>query len=930
MIKQSIYILLFLLSCLTASCSRMDGFFGGGGEMTKTCNMVLHCSNPSYDQGTTRATGNTWDVGDEIYIYFADELYGVGSYSGSWSFSYEGSFASTQQGTCTAYYVKNASRTGTKVTLDENTPVFLARDVLYFFESNVLTLEANFYPYSVRLRLLGEPNQELYIKEDVGLSYYSSLDFSTNTFDREERALSLVTKEDGYTDFVYFSPAESDVNISIVIGNTTFSRKIDSSIFHAGETGFFSIPSSSSHQGWSMSVFDPNWISLQSVVDNGQEETTSFQVVRYRYCENGLNNSATNTTGNIVAYFSDGCDIWLGNGELHDHSSLIYQGKEAVPSADGWVYYVFSSPVYYIDKQENANLEDIEFYIGDFDTTKILSLNLVGSNSVVLGVGNQYNINVKVIPANAKNQVLEWESSDSSIATVEDGQVVAQSVGIAIITAKTTDGTSLSASCAIEVKEAIKEYVDLGLPSGRLWATCDIGAYAIGSMGSGFRWGEITSNMSEPYKFGDYSPTKYNQEDHLIFLEPEDDAAYSLWGDGWRIPTPDDFQELIDNCNFEYTSDYYGCRKVVGPNGNYIYINNQIYWTNQLSEERPYYATYFYINGSNNQRTDRSSAFLIRPVHSSFEDIYRVNKLILPEQKKLYEGSCTTLSLSVQPLYGRYKSLIWNSSDSSVASVTNGVVTANASGSAIITVYLEESPNIVATCEVVVLKKSKENFPVLDFMFNYNFKQYDQMTQTVPNHPDALWAEDLVLSGTPNVHDGFISVNNSDAYAQYVFDSTSDNPFNRNNNNGNELTVIYKIGQTEGEGMDMISNRGYPGGHNWMVRPGKSPYFHKNSSYIVPIKDDLIERPSILYILNDSGNMATHGVFGSDIVEIDVNNNEFGGDSGRICFFCSNQYYTDSDGISEYFTGEVYWMFVANRVLSPEEIQAVVEYNESL
>lgn len=104
------------------------------------------------------------------------------------------------------------------------------------------------------------------------------------------------------------------------------------------------------------------------------------------------------------------------------------------------------------------------------------------------------------------------------------------------------------------------KYVDLGLPSGTLWATTNVGAKREKDYGRYYSWGELvdrTSVSPRNYKFGGYwtgSPlTKYNQDanmgqvDNLEHLEPEDDAATQLWGAGWMMPTDEQFAELLDD-----------------------------------------------------------------------------------------------------------------------------------------------------------------------------------------------------------------------------------------------------------------------------------------------------------------------------------------------------------------------------------------------
>ena len=92
------------------------------------------------------------------------------------------------------------------------------------------------------------------------------------------------------------------------------------------------------------------------------------------------------------------------------------------------------------------------------------------------------------------------------------------------------------------------DYVDLGLPSGTLWATLNIGASEVGQVGDYFAWGETSTKSNftwETYAFGTSDNlTKYNASDGKRTLDLEDDAAHVLWGGDWHIPTPAQIEEL--------------------------------------------------------------------------------------------------------------------------------------------------------------------------------------------------------------------------------------------------------------------------------------------------------------------------------------------------------------------------------------------------
>ena len=142
------------------------------------------------------------------------------------------------------------------------------------------------------------------------------------------------------------------------------------------------------------------------------------------------------------------------------------------------------------------------------------------------------------------------------------------------------------------------EWVDLGLPSGTLWATCNVGANAPEEYGDYFAWGETAPK--DYYVWGTYkwcngsstTLTKYCTSssygyngfvDNKTELDPEDDAAYVNWGSSWRMPSLEQIQELFDKCTWQWTQrNGVNGRLVTGPNGNTMFLPAAGYWVESL------------------------------------------------------------------------------------------------------------------------------------------------------------------------------------------------------------------------------------------------------------------------------------------------------------------------------------------------------------
>ena len=151
------------------------------------------------------------------------------------------------------------------------------------------------------------------------------------------------------------------------------------------------------------------------------------------------------------------------------------------------------------------------------------------------------------------------------------------------------------------------EYVDLDLPSGTLWATMNIGANSITDTGLFFQWGDTQGytidghewnyNTDKWYDSVSKTYTKYNDIDNKMVLDSSDDATIAYWGDGWHMPTKNDFDELI---NSEYTTHSYVTNYLdSGVDGLLITSNsngNSIFLPSIVDGEHIWYNAYHCIN----------------------------------------------------------------------------------------------------------------------------------------------------------------------------------------------------------------------------------------------------------------------------------------------------------------------------------------------
>ena len=196
-------------------------------------------------------------------------------------------------------------------------------------------------------------------------------------------------------------------------------------------------------------------------------------------------------------------------------------------------------------------------------------------------------------------------------------------------TATITENSEFVANFSVLSKENGHEYVDLGLPSGIKWATCNVGAITPEGYGDYFAWGETEPKEIcywSTYKWcnGDiYSLTKYCEDseygtvDNKTTLELSDDAANVNWGGKWRMPTRVEQKELLNtsNCTWTWTTQngVTGYKVTSVKNGNSIFLpaagfrgydglsnagNNGNYRSSSLSTNGSYEAYYLFFNSS--------------------------------------------------------------------------------------------------------------------------------------------------------------------------------------------------------------------------------------------------------------------------------------------------------------------------------------------
>ena len=475
--------------------------------------------------------------------------------------------------------------------------------------------------------------------------------------------------------------------------------------------------------------------------------------------QNGVNGLKVTSRGNGKSIFLPAAGVRDGTKLTNEGSYGNYWTRSRDANLSGYPYYmvIYRNGISADNRRWGSCGQSVRpvRYQAPIPVSEIV----LGPTQLVMAVGEEMALSVTVLPENADNKYLRWESSDETIAYVFVDEwggpwIIPQSVGTCTITCSATDGSGVKAECRVRVWKAdTKESVDLGLPSGTLWATCNIGANSPEEYGDYFAWGE--TDPKEDYSWSTYkycngsygTMTRYCQEsdygyngftDDLTELLAEDDAATVNWGSEWQMPSLDQIEELY---NKEYTTQEWTTqngvegRKITGKNGNSIFLpaagyrNDKSfghvgfgghYWSHSLCGVDLFGSNAYYLLFTQRAALEETYCDLcigcsVRPVR--VENTVHVQEITLNEDAVTLStySEPSTLPQTVQlvatvlPENADNKAVKWESSNTSVAVVSeDGVVTATLRGtnplrdSCTITCSALDGSGVKATCVVTV------------------------------------------------------------------------------------------------------------------------------------------------------------------------------------------------------------------------------------
>ena len=303
---------------------------------------------------------------------------------------------------------------------------------------------------------------------------------------------------------------------------------------------------------------------------------------------NGVNGYiVTGPNGNSIFLPAAGCRTDSSDTGLYRGGSFgYYWSRSLLPGEGNSVYYLlFKSSVYEWNQYDRCYGLSVRPVCG-ISASTVANVSVSSDGNGVVAINGAYVESVTVVDgssvtvtvtANDGYEFIGWFVGDNETAVSTDAKY----------TFTVSDDIVLVAKFERRNKTYMNgyEYIDLGLPSGIKWATCNVGATKPEEYGGYYAWGETEIKVNydwSTYKWcngSKYSMTKYCRDDYYgtvdnkTTLEPEDDVANVKWGGGWRMPTEAEEEELRTNCIWTWTAinGVNGCI-VTGPNGNCIFL----------------------------------------------------------------------------------------------------------------------------------------------------------------------------------------------------------------------------------------------------------------------------------------------------------------------------------------------------------------------
>lgn len=253
-IYLSVIALLAVLAMI--SCSSKDEPHQNVSNESHSCKMIFNVTKTGFSDELNTRSAAQWENGDTIYLLFTSGeniVYGDAVYNeGEWFVNYNGSLITDQETKCRAvYFENNVSSTHSTITLNETSAIYEDFEGKYTLTDGSLSVTANLKPKTGRIRFKGTNHEEIKV---YGITHYTSFNRYTGEFSSTKEIINSKVESD-YAPYIYGAYTDTvEPRINVWKANEGFTRIFPKTIYKAGESGYVTIPTSSSHNGWQTNV----------------------------------------------------------------------------------------------------------------------------------------------------------------------------------------------------------------------------------------------------------------------------------------------------------------------------------------------------------------------------------------------------------------------------------------------------------------------------------------------------------------------------------------------------------------------------------------------------------------------------------------------------------------------------------------------------
>ncbi len=435
-------------------------------------------------------------------------------------------------------------------------------------------------------------------------------------------------------------------------------------------------------------------VELSLVSENGIEYvTTADTSIIWKYTtstRNRISNSSRYLTinGSSKALETDTSGNYAITYNANSKIELTYPG-----SSSGNIYYVKYNNGTFSATSANAvnDAATIKLFVKYEEVIPVTGVSL-DKNTITLETGETETLTATISPDNATNKQVTWTSSDSSVATVSNGVVTAVGAGTATITASAGEGVTATCSVTVTEPDPVR-YVEVHeLQEGKNYIIAvtkdDNSVYVISNSSGAVATAELAITPAS----GDNTAFIETSNAYVVWKYNGGDRHYMTQGSYYlNITNSGNARNLTIN-----NTQAYG----VGYAGNHLYLQNY-----SATSGNKYYIAFSNSTFSATASNASTSAASIILFEEYTAPASVTGVALDKDSMEVNVGGTKKLTATVEPANAGNKTVIWESSDPSIATVDNsGNVTGVAEGTATITVTTDEGSK-TATCEIIVTKQ---------------------------------------------------------------------------------------------------------------------------------------------------------------------------------------------------------------------------------